>query len=65
MDQIPDLELGVAEQVGMMSLASVARDVSLLALGNDDAARAAVVKRLVRIGDASLAALWESGESFR
>ena len=59
------LLVGVAEQVGMTSLADVARDVSDLAVGRDDAARAAVVKRLVRIGDASLAALWDSGESFR
>lgn len=57
--------VGVAEQVGMTSLAQVAHDVSGLAVGRDDAARAAVVRRLVRIGDASLAALWDTGESFR
>lgn len=57
------LLVGAAEQVGLTSLVKVARDVVVLARTNDDAALAAVVKRLVRTGDASLAALWDAGQS--
>lgn len=49
----------VAQQVGMTTLARVARDASCLAKGHDGAALGAVVARLERIGDRSLVAVWD------
>jgi HPt (histidine-containing phosphotransfer) domain-containing protein len=53
--------VGIAEQVGMSRVASVARDAAGLATGQDDVALAAVVHRLVRIGTGSLAAIGAGG----
>ncbi|MBV7407581.1 hypothetical protein [Maritimibacter sp. DP1N21-5] len=52
----------VAQQVGMITLARVARDAAALALGYDGAAFGAVVARLERIGDRSLVAVWDMGD---
>lgn len=49
----------VAQQVGMTRLACVARDVVSLSRDADSPALAAVVGRLVRIGDQSLVAVWD------
>lgn len=49
----------VAQQIGMTKLARVARDLAGLARGRDAAATGAVVARLDRIGDRSLAAVWD------
>ena len=49
----------VAQQVGMTKLARVARDVSDLAPRHDSNALGAVMARLERIGDRSLAAVWD------
>jgi len=46
----------LAEQVGFLLLAGVAEDLVLLTARNDKAALAAVVCRVIRVGDASLAA---------
>lgn len=51
--------IGVADQVGMPGLATIASSVGGLAHGQDDPALAAALARLVRLGDRSLAAIWE------
>ena len=49
----------VAQQVGMTTLARVARDAAGLSVGHNGAALGAVVARLERIGDRSLVAVWD------
>ncbi len=51
--------VGVADQIGLQDFATIATDVSKLALRKDDPALAAALARLVRLGDRSLAAIWE------
>lgn len=51
--------VGIADQIGMGSLARVARDVSDCAHREDLPALAATLARLGRIGDRSLAAIWD------
>lgn len=51
--------VGIAEQIGMQRLADVARDVRICADENDPVAMAAVVARLLRVGDYSLTAVWD------
>ncbi len=51
--------IGVADQVGMLGMAAIASNVGALAQGQDDPALAAALARLVRLGDRSLAAIWE------
>ncbi|MEL6519533.1 MAG: hypothetical protein AAFQ66_01120 [Pseudomonadota bacterium] len=51
--------VGIAEQIGMTTLARVARDVSLCASRRDGPALAATLARLERIGDRSLTAIWD------
>lgn len=51
--------VGIAEQIGMMTLARVARDVATCAHNGDLAALGATMARLSRIGDRSLAAVWD------
>ena len=46
--------IAVAEQIGMASVAEVSRDVISAFDARDEAALAAIVARLVRVGDASL-----------
>lgn len=53
-------ELGrLARQVGMRVLSHVARDLADCVLREDAVAQAAVLARLVRIGDRSLTAVWD------
>ncbi|MEM1235843.1 MAG: hypothetical protein AAGI10_02655 [Pseudomonadota bacterium] len=54
--------VGIAEQIGMASLAQGARAVADAALNGDHVALAAVVNRLMRLGDRSLTAMWELPE---
>jgi len=49
----------LAEQIGMYIVARVAVDVSDLSTRNDDAAFAATVARLGRVGESSLMAVWD------
>lgn len=49
----------VAQQVGMMTLARVARDVQELSATHDAAALGATMARLQRIGETSLVAVWD------
>lgn len=46
--------VAVAEQIGMTAVAEVAGDVRVALAARDDAALAAIVSRLVRVGDASI-----------
>ncbi|PID35432.1 MAG: hypothetical protein CSA68_02775 [Rhodobacterales bacterium] len=52
--------VGIAEQVGMQCLADVAQDVRRCAENYDTVALAATLARLLRIGDKSLTAIWDS-----
>lgn len=49
----------VAEQLGMPQLSRIATEVRALSLGRDMAALAAVTGRMVRVGEASLVAIWD------
>jgi len=49
----------IAEDIGMASLSRVALDAAVCAGRGDLAALAAVLARLVRIGDRSLTAVWD------
>ncbi len=52
--------IGVAEQVGMTTLARVARDIVTCIDAGDGVALAAVHARLMRVGDRSLCAIWDT-----
>lgn len=51
--------VGIAQQVGMTTLARVGRDVLSLIHSYDSAAYCAAVARMVRIGESSLVAVWD------
>lgn len=51
--------VAVADQVGMASMARVARDVTITAHAGDGAGFAATVARLLRVGEASLMSVWD------
>lgn len=51
--------VAISEQIGMQLLARVARDVTICADNGDETALAAVISRLVRIGERSLTEIWE------
>jgi hypothetical protein len=51
--------VAIADQIGMASLARVARDVSSCAVRVDAAALGATLARLERIADVSLMAIWD------
>lgn len=53
--------VGIASEVGMKTLSRVAREVSVMAMGHDAVALAALVARQSRVGEASLAAIWNLG----
>ena len=53
--------VGIASDVGMESLSQVARNVAVMARGRDAVALAALVARQSRVGEASLAAIWNLG----
>ena len=53
--------VGIASDVGMETLSRVARDVSVMATRRDPVALAALVARQSRVGEASLAAIWNLG----
>lgn len=51
--------IAISEQIGMTAMASIARDVTL-AVDNEDApAVAAILFRLLRVGERSLTAVWD------
>ena len=49
----------VARQIGMVGLTSVATDVARCIKDTDDIAMAAIVARLIRVGETSLTAIWD------
>ncbi|MEM6478522.1 MAG: hypothetical protein AAF841_08885 [Pseudomonadota bacterium] len=51
--------IGIAEQIGLTSLAESARAVADCARKPDRVALAAVLNRLIRLGDRSLTAVWD------
>lgn len=51
--------VAISDQIGMVTFARVAGDVSALAQSEDSAALAACVERLMRIGENSLLAIWD------
>lgn len=51
--------IGIADQIGMYRLATVARDVCNCVDQNDLLALGATLARLQRIGDSSLSAVWD------
>lgn len=51
--------IAISEQIGMTAMADIARDVTL-AIDNEDApAVAAILFRLLRVGERSLTAVWD------
>ena len=53
--------IGIASEMGMETLAYVARNVVAMSSGRDPVALAALVARQSRVGEASLAAIWNLG----
>ena len=51
--------VAIAEQIGMHSVARVARDVTYCIDDDDQVALAATLSRLLRIGERSLTAIWD------
>lgn len=51
--------IAIADQIGMRKLARVAGDVSNVVADNDVVAIAATLSRLMRVGEASLTAVWD------
>jgi len=51
--------VNIADRIGMYSLSRVAGDVILCLDAGDSTATAAVVARLIRIGERSLSAIWD------
>ena len=61
LQKVARLLVGMSEQMGMETLAKVAAMVAEVAAGNDDIAIAALVRRLVHVGEGSLSAIWDIG----
>lgn len=51
--------VAIAEQIGMVKLAAVARDVTDAVDASDNVAVAATICRLIRVGERSLTAVWD------
>lgn len=51
--------IAIAEQIGMTTLARVAGDVTQAIDADDTIAEAAILSRLIRIGEGSLTAVWD------
>ncbi|WP_147126299.1 hypothetical protein [Shimia ponticola] len=54
--------IGIADQVGLETVARVAGDVAGSAKVGDDTALAATLARLIRLGDRSLTVVWDVPE---
>jgi len=57
--KVARLLVGMSEQMGMETLAKVAAMVAEVALTSDDVAVAALVRRMVNVGEGSLSAIWD------
>ncbi len=51
--------IAISEQIGMMAMAKIARDVTSAIDASDSPAVAATLFRLIRVGETSLTAVWE------
>jgi len=51
--------IAISEQIGMIAMASIARDVTTAIDADDSPAVAATLFRLIRVGESSLTAVWE------
>ncbi|MCA2008362.1 hypothetical protein [Tritonibacter mobilis] len=51
--------IAISEQIGMMAMANIARDVTGAIDADDSPAVAATLFRLIRVGESSLTAVWE------
>lgn len=56
--------IAIADQVGMSTLADIARHVTQAVDGEDHAAIAATLFRLLRVGERSLTAVWEQQDIY-
>ncbi|MGI9394230.1 MAG: hypothetical protein ACR2OY_06250 [Boseongicola sp.] len=61
LQKIARLLVGMSEQMGMETLSKVAAMVSEAAASSDDVAVAALVRRLIHVGEGSLSAIWDIG----
>ena len=59
--KVARLLVGMSEQMGMETLAKVAGMLAEAATTNDDVAVAALVRRMVYVGEGSLSAIWDIG----
>ncbi|MCD9149321.1 hypothetical protein [Pseudophaeobacter flagellatus] len=51
--------IAIADQIGMSAMASIARDVTLAIDSKDSPAVAAILFRLLRVGERSLTVVWD------
>lgn len=64
-DNMPNLRknarslIAIAEQIGMSTMAQIARDVTISIDNDDRPAVAAILFRLLRVGERSLTAVWD------
>jgi len=61
LQKLARLLVGMSEQMGMETLTKIAAMVAEAASGLDDVALAALVARLIRVGEGSLSAIWDIG----
>lgn len=55
--------IAIADQIGMHMLAKVAHDVTACIDANDATAVSATLARLIRVGERSLTAIWDMGDT--
>lgn len=64
-NNVPDLRknarslIAIADQIGMSAMSSIARDVTVAIDNEDPPAVAAILFRLLRVGERSLTAVWD------
>jgi len=64
-NNVPDLRknarslIAIADQIGMSAMSSIARDVTIAIDNEDPPAVAAILFRLLRVGERSLTAVWD------
>ncbi|CUH86975.1 hypothetical protein PH5382_00894 [Phaeobacter sp. CECT 5382] len=64
-DNMPDLRknarslIAISDQIGMSTMAQIARDVTVSIDSEDPPAVAAILFRLLRVGERSLTAVWD------
>lgn len=51
--------IAIADQIGMVAMSNIARDVTLAIDAQDDPAVASTLFRLIRVGERSLTVIWD------